>query len=192
MEFILKHTIYEIGKIPTIENPQIPVAGRSNVGKSSFINCILGQKNLAKTSSKPGKTKSINFYFIKKFKGYLVDLPGYGYAKTSKKERQKWATLVDNYFKKNVENIKGVILLIDSRLPPQQADINLFNYITDKGFKVIPILTKEDKANMSAKNRIKNFWQDFSGSTIEPILFSSKTSKGKAQIVNVLMSIFKS
>ena len=192
MEFILKHTIYEIDKIPKIENPQIPVAGRSNVGKSSFINCILGQKNLAKTSSKPGKTRSINFYFIKKFKGYLVDLPGYGYAKTSKRQRQKWATLVDNYFKKNAENIKGVILLIDSRLPPQQADINLFNYIMDQGFKVIPILTKEDKSNMSAKNRIKNFWQDFSGSTIEPIFFSAKTSKGKGKIINILMETLKS
>lgn len=192
MEFILKHTIYEIEKIPRIKHPQIPVAGRSNVGKSSFINCIIGQKNLAKISSKPGKTRSINFYFIKKFKGYLVDLPGYGYAKTSKRQRQKWGTLVDNYLKKNAENIKGVILLIDSRLPPQQADINLFNYIMDQGFKVIPILTKEDKSNMSAKNRIKNFWQDFSKSTIEPIFFSAKTSKGKGKIINVLMETLKS
>ncbi len=108
-----------------------------------------------------------------------------------KKERQKWAELVDTYFNKNSHYIKGVILLIDSRIPPQEADITLFNYIKDRSFSIIPILTKEDKAQMSAKIRLKNFWQDFSGHNIEPILFSSKTSKGKGQVMNILTEVFK-
>lgn len=191
MEIILKYTIYEVEKIPLLESPQIPIAGRSNVGKSSFINCVSGKKKLAKTSATPGKTGSINFYFLKDLKGFLVDLPGYGYAKKSKKERQKWALLIENYFDKNSQYIKGVILLIDASIPPQQADITLYNYLKDKGFNIIPVLTKEDKANMSAKNRNKNFWLDFASNFIQPVFFSSKTSRGRGQIIQILRNIFK-
>jgi len=188
-EFILHHTFYEIDKIGEIKHPQIPIAGRSNVGKSSFINCLAGKKNLARTSSRPGKTRSINFYFIKRFKGYLVDLPGYGYAKTSKKEREKWARMVDEYFKKNHSHIKAVILLIDSRISPQEADITLFNYIKNKGYLTIPILTKIDKASMSLRTKAKNFWMDFSGLSEPPILFSAKTSTGKGKVLELIYSM---
>ncbi len=188
-DFILQHTIYEIDQIPFIEHPQIPIAGRSNVGKSSFINCLAGQKKLAKTSSKPGKTRSINFYFLKKLKGFLVDLPGYGYAKTSKVERQKWARLVNGYFSKNSHKIKAVILLVDSRILPQQPDIRLYNYIQDRGHRVVPVLTKTDKTSMSVRSRVQNFWFDFSGE--EPILFSAKNSLGKGKVLELISFILK-
>ncbi len=191
MECVLKYTIYEIDQIKPIQHPQIPIAGRSNVGKSSFINCLAGQKNLARTSSKPGKTRSINFYFLKKLKGYLVDLPGYGYARASKKEREKWAKLVDLYFEKNISQITGVILLIDSRIPPQETDILLFNYLKEKGCEIVPVLTKCDKAKTSTRTRIENFWKEFSSPISSPVLFSARTSLGKGRICEIINNLLE-
>lgn len=122
---------------------EIAFAGRSNVGKSSFINSFLGKKNLAKTSSKPGKTKTINFYKINdKFR--LVDLPGYGYAKVSKKEKEKWNNLIHEYLYKR-ENLKEVFLLVDIRHAPTKQDKEMYEWIIDSGFTGFVIATKYDK-----------------------------------------------
>jgi len=187
----LYKTIYEINQLEQIEAPQIPVAGRSNVGKSSFINSLAGKKNLAKISSKPGKTKSINFYYVKKAKGYLVDLPGYGYAKASKKEREKWAKLVDNYFEKNREFIKKIILLIDSRIPPQQTDITLYNYLKDKCLSIIPVLTKVDKAEQSQRDKNFNFWIHYADKDFPPLFFSAKNNFGRGKILELIYLLLK-
>lgn len=122
---------------------EIAFAGRSNVGKSSFINSFLGKKNLAKTSSKPGKTKTINFYKINdKFR--LVDLPGYGYAKVSKKEKEKWNNLIHKYLYER-ENLKEVFLLVDIRHAPTKQDKEMYEWIIDSGFTGFVIATKYDK-----------------------------------------------
>ena len=122
---------------------EIAFVGRSNVGKSSFINAFLGRKNLAKTSSKPGKTRTINFYNIdNKFR--LVDLPGYGYAKVSKTEKAKWDKLINEYLHDR-ENLKEVFLLVDIRHEPTQLDLQMYEWILESGFTGFVIATKYDK-----------------------------------------------
>lgn len=122
---------------------EIAFVGRSNVGKSSFINAFLGRKNLAKTSSKPGKTRTINFYNIdNKFR--LVDLPGYGYAKISKAEKAKWDKLINEYLHDR-QNLKEVFLLVDIRHEPTNLDLQMYNWIIESGFTGFIIATKYDK-----------------------------------------------
>lgn len=122
---------------------EIAFAGRSNVGKSSFINSFLGKKKLAKTSSKPGKTKTVNFYKINdKFR--LVDLPGYGFAKVSKKEKEKWNKLIQEYLYTR-ENLKEVFLLVDMRHSPTKQDKQMYDWIKDSGYIGFVIATKYDK-----------------------------------------------
>lgn len=122
---------------------EIAFVGRSNVGKSSFINAFLGRKNLAKTSSKPGKTRTINFYNIdNKFR--LVDLPGYGYAKVSKAEKAKWDKLINEYLHDR-ENLKEVFLLVDIRHEPTALDVQMYDWILESGFTGFVIATKYDK-----------------------------------------------
>ncbi|MBS6920849.1 MAG: ribosome biogenesis GTP-binding protein YihA/YsxC [Anaerococcus vaginalis] len=130
-------------QFPNDNFEEIAFAGRSNVGKSSFINSFLDKKNLAKTSSKPGKTKTINFYKINdKFR--LVDLPGYGYAKVSKTEKEKWNNLIHQYLYER-ENLKEVFLLVDIRHAPTKQDKEMYDWIIDSGFTGFVIATKYDK-----------------------------------------------
>lgn len=130
-------------QFPNDNFEEIAFAGRSNVGKSSFINSFLDKKNLAKTSSKPGKTKTINFYKINdKFR--LVDLPGYGYAKVSKTEKEKWNNLIHQYLYQR-ENLKEVFLLVDIRHAPTKQDKEMYDWIIDSGFTGFVIATKYDK-----------------------------------------------
>lgn len=128
---------------PSENIEEIAFVGRSNVGKSSFINAFLGRKSLAKTSSTPGKTRTINFYNIDdKFR--LVDLPGYGYAKVSKKEKEKWDKLINEYLHDR-ENLKEVFLLVDIRHEPTDLDLQMYQWIIDSGFTGFIIATKYDK-----------------------------------------------
>lgn len=134
---------------PNDDLDEIAFVGRSNVGKSSFINAFLGRKSLAKTSSKPGKTRTINFYNIdKKFR--LVDLPGYGYAKVSKAEKAKWDKLINEYLHDR-ENLKEVFLLVDIRHEPTNLDLQMYNWIIESGFTGFIIATKYDKIS---KNKL--------------------------------------
>lgn len=134
---------------------EIAFAGRSNVGKSSFINSMLGRKNLARTSSSPGKTRTINFYNIDD-ELRLVDLPGYGYAKVSKEEKSSWAKIINEYLESR-ENLKEVFLLVDIRHDPTKQDIEMFRFIKEAGFVGIVIATKSDKISKSkAITQIKN------------------------------------
>ncbi len=134
---------------------EIAFAGKSNVGKSSFINSMLGRKNLARTSSSPGKTRTINFYNIDE-KLRLVDLPGYGYAKVSKEEKSSWAKIINEYLESR-ENLKEVFLLVDIRHDPTAQDKEMFRFIKEAGFSGIVVATKSDKMSKSkALNQIKN------------------------------------
>ncbi|NMB32639.1 MAG: YihA family ribosome biogenesis GTP-binding protein [Clostridium sp.] len=125
--------------------PEIAFAGRSNVGKSSFINSLVNRKALARTSGKPGKTRTINFYNVNdEFR--LVDLPGYGYAKVSKEEKEKWGYIIEEYLN-NRENLVEVIQLVDIRHSPTKEDIMMHNWLKTYGFKGLVIATKSDKIN---------------------------------------------
>lgn len=132
---------------PMDGKPEIAFAGKSNVGKSTLINAILGRRALARTSSQPGKTRTINFYDVND-KMYVVDLPGYGYAKAPKTEIIKWGQMIEAYLEKR-EELKAIILLIDIRHEPGKNDIMMYDWLKHYGYDIIIAATKSDKINRS-------------------------------------------
>ena len=140
---------------PTNRKPEIVLAGKSNVGKSSFINSMLNRKSLARTSSAPGKTRQLNFYLINE-QFYFVDLPGYGYSEMSKKKKKKVATSVNSYLK-NRKNINLIILLVDIRHKPTANDIQMLEYIKSTDRRYIVLASKADKI---AKTKVKGYIDD--------------------------------
>lgn len=132
---------------PMDGKPEIAFAGKSNVGKSTLINAILGRRALARTSSQPGKTRTINFYDVND-KMYVVDLPGYGYAKAPKTEIIKWGQMIEEYLEKR-EELKAIILLIDIRHEPGKNDIMMYDWLKHYGYDIIIAATKSDKINRS-------------------------------------------
>ena len=147
----LIHVCGPTSRFPEIEETEIAFAGRSNVGKSSLINSLLNRKNLARTSSSPGKTVTINFYLINN-EFYLVDLPGYGYAKASETERAKWGKMIEKYLKTR-ENLKLIVLLIDIRHAPTKDDIMMYDFIVASGFQPVIVATKLDKIKRSQRDK---------------------------------------
>ena len=180
----LVKTIYEIKQLEDFPEVQIALAGRSNVGKSSLVNRLAGRKSLAKISSKPGKTRSLNYYRVNPDGYYLVDLPGYGYAKCSKTERDKWAKLIERFMTSSPQ-LKAVAVLLDSRLTPQKIDLELTAYLRGLGIPVIPVLTKADKPKQRELALLQNQWQDILQQDRKPILFSSKTGMGETKLWNI-------
>jgi GTP-binding protein len=167
---------------PSGLQPEIALAGRSNVGKSSLINCLINRKNLARTSSKPGKTQTINFYLINN-QFYFADVPGYGFARVSKSIRQSWGKMMDTYFKQR-ENIRAVIQVLDIRHPPSADDQTMYQYLKSLKIPIILVATKLDKIGRSKWQRhvkvvretLKLQPQD------ELILFSALTRHGKDEL----------
>ena len=143
----LEKVAVEEKQYPDTNIKEFAFAGRSNVGKSSFINAMLNRKNLARTSSTPGKTRTINFYRVNDDLR-LVDLPGYGYAKVAKSEKEKWAGIINRYLE-NRENLVETILLVDIRHEPTALDKQMYDYIIESGFSDIVIATKKDKIKKS-------------------------------------------
>ena len=172
-------------QFPAFSLPQIAFSGRSNVGKSSLINTLLGRKSLARVSSAPGKTITINFYNVDK-KLYLVDLPSYGYAKRSMDSKRSWSSLTEDYFIKNPSSdaLKLVIQLMDIRTGPTDDDIMMINMMIDRHIPFILVATKTDKLSKTAlKNRIDELQAEFfQGTGIEIIPFSSVTRDGKDEV----------
>ena len=152
-EFVISNT--EVARCPAPDKPEFAFIGRSNVGKSSLINMLTHRKSLAKTSSTPGKTQTINHFIINK-KWYLVDLPGYGYASVSKSTKAGWNQMITAYFHGR-ENLACTFVLIDSRLDPQKIDIDFINWLGGAGVPIALVLTKIDKIKQSelAKSRKK-------------------------------------
>ncbi len=136
---------------PETDYPEIAFAGRSNVGKSSLINVLINRKRFARTSANPGKTQTINFYAVNGNQ-MLVDLPGYGYAKVSKKERQKWGVMIEEYLNER-DQLKEVILLVDMRHVPSQNDILMYNWIRECGFEGYVVATKADKISRGKRQK---------------------------------------
>ena len=146
-EFIVSNTDYK--KCPPADKPEYAFIGRSNVGKSSLINMLTNHKNLAKISSKPGKTQLINHFLVDK-QWYLVDLPGYGWAKVSKSKKQAWKKMISDYLL-NRENLYLLFILVDSRLPPQQVDTDFIKWAGEHEIPITLILTKCDKKSKNRK-----------------------------------------
>lgn len=162
--------------------PQIAFSGRSNVGKSSLINCLLGRKSLARVSGTPGKTVTINFYDVDK-KLFLVDLPGYGYARRSGEKRQVFSSLTDSYFTANPlgDRLRLVVQLVDSRVGPTDDDTMMMQWLLDSGIPFIVALTKTDKLKPRELAEILDNLQHefFRDVSVEVIPFSSVTREGK-------------
>jgi len=166
--------------------PEIALAGRSNVGKSSFINKMLNRKNLARTSSKPGKTQTLNFYLINEA-FYFVDVPGYGYAKVSKTERAKWGNMIESYLTGRHE-LKSVILIVDLRHPPTNDDVLMYQFLKHYLIPVIVIATKADKIPRGKwEKHAKVVKEKLAIEKEDPvIIFSSETGVGKEEVWQVI------
>ncbi len=169
--------------------PEILFCGRSNVGKSSMINCLLGRKSLARTSEKPGKTATINYYEIDK-KLFLVDLPGYGYARVSQAEKEKWARFMQAYF--NFESDKKLaISLVDLRHGPSEADMDMAEYLEEMGIPYWVVATKADKLSKTAVAQnlkaLEEVYEEFHPQKI--LAFSSKTKLGREELVEKMALI---
>lgn len=176
---------------PANNLPEFAFAGRSNVGKSSFINAMLGRKNLARTSSTPGKTRTINFYKVNEDLR-LVDLPGYGYAKVSKKEKDSWANIINEYLETR-ENLLETILLVDIRHDPTQLDLQMYDYLLASEFSGIVIATKKDKISKSSvKKNIDNIARKLKAPVKENIIpFSSVDKDEVDELWYILEDIIK-
>ncbi|TCD46324.1 YihA family ribosome biogenesis GTP-binding protein [Streptococcus sp. X16XC17] len=172
---------------PQDEMPEIALAGRSNVGKSSFINTLLGRKNLARTSSKPGKTQQLNFYNIDD-KLRFVDVPGYGYAKVSKTERAKWGKMIEEYLTSR-DNLRAVVSLVDMRHDPSADDIQMYEFLKYYEIPVIVVATKADKIPRGKWNKHESAIKkklDFE-KTDNFIVFSSETRHGFEDAWNAIL-----
>lgn len=178
----------KISECPKTDLPEFAFIGRSNVGKSSLINMLTGRKKLAKTSTTPGKTRLINHFFIDD-SWYLVDLPGYGYAKISKKERKIFGSLIEDYILTR-ENLISVFVLIDCRLKPQAIDIDFIQWLGLNNIPFAIVFTKEDKPNQKElREKIKTFEDEMllSWEELPPIFHSSApTNKGKTEITEFI------
>ncbi len=168
-------------QLPRSEAVEIAFAGRSNVGKSSMLNKVLNRKNLARVSSVPGKTVTVNFFDCDGVK--LVDLPGYGYAKVNFNEKKRWADLMEGYFNSG-RNIRLVVQLTDMRHSPTKDDLDMMRFLKDAGFNFIVVMTKSDKLNKTERNKrleaIKDELAEFGD--IEAIPFSAQNGEGAEKI----------
>ena len=172
---------------PQDDIPEVALAGRSNVGKSSFINTLLNRKNLARTSGRPGKTQLLNFFNIDD-KLRLVDVPGYGYARVSKKEREKWGRMIEEYLTSR-ENLKAVVSLVDFRHEPSADDVQMYEFLKYYEIPVILVATKADKIPRGKWNKHESMIKkklDFDTSD-SFIIFSSVTKEGLEKSWDVIL-----
>ncbi len=170
--------------ILTDETPQIAFIGRSNVGKSSVINSLLQRRNLAKSSSTPGKTQQINFFSVNG-NVYFVDLPGYGFAKLSKEKREKLRKMILWYFAESGASSKKVALIIDAKVGPSDFDVEMYNFLKNLELDVVVVANKSDKLNQSSRiKNLKLITNLLSQSNV--ILYSAKTKEGREDLLSQL------
>lgn len=169
-------------QLPASVKPEVVFSGRSNVGKSSLINKLCNRKNLARVSGEPGKTGTINFYTVNDF--YIVDLPGYGFAKVSDKERQRWDKLINSYFETG-RGINLVVQLIDSRREPSNDDYMMLEYLTHHNIPFVIALTKGDKLNKTQQNAsVEQFKQYCEGYAYSDIILTSTLKNIGIDVLN--------
>jgi len=186
VEFV--KSVAHIEQIPKDNLAEVAFAGRSNVGKSSLINCLLNRKKLAKTSSTPGKTRQLNYFRIND-RFYFVDLPGYGFAKVSRSERVQWQALIEDFITSS-RNLKAVVLITDSRIGPTQLDVQLIEWLHSVAVPLILIATKSDKLSRAALARqIAHYARTLGTYKIENIIpFSSVNGTGKKSLSSLIFS----
>ena len=176
-------------QIPRSDLPEIVFAGRSNVGKSSMLNRLFNRKNLARVSSVPGKTITINFFKVEDVR--IVDLPGYGYAKVAKGEKRRWAEMMEGYFQ-SPRNIKLVVQLVDMRHKPSEDDYVMMRFLRDAGLPFIVAATKSDKLNKTQynerKNALKEELAEF-GDNLTILPFSSEKGEGTEELKKIIESV---
>jgi GTP-binding protein len=187
--FIISNT--DISKCPKPDRAEIAFIGRSNVGKSSLINMLTGVKELAKTSQKPGKTQLVNHFMIDD-RWYLVDLPGYGFAKVSKDKKVKWEKMISSFLTSR-KNLCGVFVLIDSRLEPQTIDLEFLSWCGDKEVPFVVAFTKADKQSKTQTEKNVNAFLDklveIFGDTPDYFVTSAEKSQGKDEILGYLAEL---
>ena len=176
---IIKDSSYAISAVredqyPTDNLPEVALSGRSNVGKSSLINTLLNRKKLARTSAQPGKTQTLNFYLVN-HAFYLVDVPGYGYAKVSQKKREQFGTMIQDYLETRA-NLQGLIILVDGRHEPAKNDIAMYNYALYLNIPILVVCTKIDKVKKSQQNQMLAILKqklDLNHDNVDVVTFSS-------------------
>ncbi|MCI9195679.1 MAG: YihA family ribosome biogenesis GTP-binding protein [Angelakisella sp.] len=173
------------GQLPPSGTPEVVFAGRSNVGKSSLINALFQQKGLARVSATPGKTATINFFQAENMT--FVDLPGYGYAKVSQREKQRWAGLMEGYFAQD-RDIALVLSLVDSRHPPSREDLQMLDFLIDQELPFLVVLTKVDKLSpRERRERLAAFRQELPmGEELAILPFSAQTGEGREELRAIL------
>jgi GTP-binding protein len=198
MKFIIKEakfiaSYHDLKACPRSTIPEFAFIGRSNVGKSSLINAIVNRRNLALTSSTPGKTKLLNFFLVNEG-WHLVDLPGYGYAKVSKEKRSAFQKNIVEYIGKR-ENLYCLFVLVDSRIPPQEMDINFINWLGQNQIPFVILFTKSDKISNNEQEKFLINYSNLLGNTwveLPKMIFTSATKKtGINQIITVIQDALK-
>lgn len=184
----LKVVAGSVKQFPEDTLPEIAFVGKSNVGKSSLINSLLGRKSLARTSSAPGKTRTINWYEVDE-KLFFVDLPGYGYAKVSKAEQLKWGKVIETYLHKR-ESLRLVLLLVDVRHAPGEGDQMMMEWLRHYGVPTLVVATKSDKIKRSQHEKQKKIIRDVLGIGKEDLLlYSSETKAGREEVWSRIMKL---
>lgn len=187
----LHRTVYVPNDFPSVPYREVAFVGRSNVGKSSLLNTLANNFKLAKVSSEPGKTRSINFYLVNN-KFFLVDLPGYGFAKVPFREQNRWKELVENYLGSR-NQLKGVFLLVDSKVGPTEKDRQMKSWLDFFEASYIVVATKVDKLRSSEKQRLKTkIRKGFNDENLRVIPFSSKTREGRVEILKEIEKLIES
>ncbi len=181
---------YALGQLPPPDLPEIAFAGRSNVGKSSLINRLVNRRHLVKVSSQPGKTRGLNFFMVGNAL-YLVDLPGYGYAKVPMAVRESWRGLISEYLETR-KNLCGVVVILDIRHPVKALDLELITWLKGLSLPCLPVYTKLDKLNRGERQRQAALLD--AGLTLRPderILFSSQTGEGREELIAKLTELYQ-
>lgn len=188
VEFV--KSVYKLNQLPQVEFPEIAFAGRSNVGKSSLINRLIKRKNLVKVSARPGKTQSLNYFLVDKML-YLVDLPGYGYAKVPKKMQNQWLHLITLYLETR-QTLRGVVVIIDLRHALKLLDLELIEWLRSKNIPCLPVYTKIDKLSKNQQIRQAHLLDSsLKISQDNRVLFSAKTGYGRENLINTLKGALK-
>ncbi len=182
MEASFVASAYEPSQYPPPDRPEVAFAGKSNVGKSSLLNKLVNRRNLAVTSSRPGRTRSINFFAVGN-ELYLLDLPGYSYAKVPVKIKRSWKKMVESYLETRA-TLKAVVVILDIRRDPDSRDLGLLDWLNHHKIPILAVLTKVDKLSrqkaLQRCSKIKHALGDFL--QLEPIIFSAKTGVGKEKL----------
>ena len=192
MAMLIKRAEYigsyvELSQLPEGDLPEIALVGRSNVGKSSLINKLVNRRNLAKSSSTPGKTRTLNYYLINE-QWYMVDLPGYGFAKVSKTEKEKLSSMIE-VFLQNRSQLRGVIQLLDIRHIPNQMDVLMANWLQNSGIPILLVATKADKVSRGGRQKYLTVIRKTLELDEVPLCFSAESGEGVYELNEAMAEI---